>query len=116
MNKNYSLVDPLVFIKEEEYFQQLEELNKNPDKFPRIYFRVNEGTYKNWHFCIDNAQLIDDNNGETASVRCTYNVMRVPKKVTEEEIVKSQPQLDQIINEVFLDILQTSLNCEETNE
>ena len=107
MNSKYTLVDPLLFVKEDEYLKQLEEFKNNKDSFPHIYFKVNDGKYQNWFFRIENAQLTN-NEGEMSSVRCTYTIVRVPNKISDEEIYKDQSNIDKIIHDVFQDILEAS--------
>jgi hypothetical protein len=106
MNNSYSIVDPALFLKEKEYEEKVKLLQKNENEFPNIYFKINEGNFKNWFIQITDVDIIKKKKKDAVSMRCKYSVVKVPKSISDKDIKDTKPELDLVVGQVFEEIIQ----------
>src|SRR5665213_2681039 len=97
MNKSYSIVSPSLFKKEDEYRAKVKLLEENPDEFPDIYLKINEGDFTNWFIHVTKMDLVEVDKKHTR-IQCEYGIVRVPKGVSDTDIDKAKPQLGVVLD------------------
>jgi hypothetical protein len=106
MSKNYTLVDPVLFLKEEDYAAKVKSLQENENEFPCIFFKINDGKFKNWFIQLTGVGLHDNQDEEeTVALQCKYSVVKVPKSITDDVLDKEKPELDDLVVSILNEII-----------
>ena len=107
MNKSYSLVSPSLFIQEDAYNAKVASMQSNPDEFPDIFLKINDGDFTNWFIHVTKMSLVEVSKKESR-IQCEYAVAHVPKGITDADIEKMKPKLAPVLDAVLLDIMKES--------
>lgn len=107
--KRYSLVDPMLFLKQEEYEKKVKSLQENENEFPFIFFKINEGKFQNWFIQLTNIGLREEEE-DLLSIQCQYSIVKVPKSITDDMLDTQKPELDQLVSSVFNEIIAETNN------
>lgn len=116
MSKIYTLLDPILFLKEEEYQKEVERLQNDEKAFPPIYVKLLERPFESWITQIEGMHTEDVDASQMVTMRCQYSVIKVPQKITDGDIEKSKTLLDQKMASVMSDIIAESCKLLETND
>lgn len=106
MEKSYSIIDPMLFLKEEQYKEKVKLLQENESEFPSLYFKINEGEFKNWFIEITSVDIVKKKTKGQVLMRCKYSVIKVPKSISDENIKSTKPKLDLVVGQVFDEIIK----------
>lgn len=89
---------------------------QRPQGVPPIFIKIiQSGPFKDWIVSIEDIQLIELEDGNVKP-RFGYNICRVPKKITDQDIKQLRNQLDLLICDIFLDIMEQANHFKLTEE